>query len=69
MRHARRGCCSVPVLLPRRNVHHIALTELLHWAAPLLHPAGASGYDESLPERMRVPGRPGTGLKGDAGSR
>ncbi len=36
--------------------------------APALGPAATRRHDQSLPQRMRVPRRPGAGLEGDAGA-
>src|SRR5947209_6775984 len=62
----RRG--AVPVLLARREPDHVAGPNLLDRASPALRQAAAGRHDESLPERVRVPGGAGAGLEGDAGS-
>src|SRR5215831_15828742 len=62
----RRG--PVPVLLARREPHHIPGPDLLARTAPALGPAAAGGDDERLAQRVRVPRRAGAGLECDAGA-
>ena len=62
----RRG--AVPMLLTRRDPDHVTRPNLLDRAAPALHPAAASRHDQSLAQRVGVPGRPGAGLERDAGA-
>jgi hypothetical protein len=45
----------MPVLHARRNPDNIAWPDVLHRAAPVLNEARAGGYDERLPEGMRMP--------------
>src|SRR3954452_23781859 len=59
VRHGCRGRRPVPVLLARRKPHHATRMDLLDRAALPLDPAAAGRDDERLPERVRVPGRPG----------
>src|SRR4051812_48763129 len=52
------GCWrrSMPVFLAGREPDHITRTDLLNCTAFALHPAATSGDDESLPERVSMPG-------------
>ena len=50
--HARRRCCSVPVLFAGREPDHVARANLLDWPALSLHPAAARRHHQSLAERM-----------------
>jgi hypothetical protein len=68
VRHGRRGCCAVPVLLAGREPDHITGPDLLNWSAFALSPPTASRDDESLAERMRVPRGPRSGLESYAGA-
>ena len=68
VRHRRGGSRPVPVLFARRKPDDVTRPDFLDRAAPALRPAAAGRHDQRLTERMRVPGRPGTGLKGDAGT-
>jgi hypothetical protein len=68
VRHGRRRCCAVPMLLSGREPNDISGPDLLDRAAPSLRPAAAGRDDESLTERMRVPCRPRARLKGYAGA-
>ncbi len=61
----RRG--AMPVLLARREPHHVPRPDLLDRAAPALRQAGAEGDDQGLAQRMGVPGR--TGLAAETGDR
>src|SRR5882757_6099703 len=65
VRHGRRGCRAVPVLLARRKPHDIAGPDLFNGPAFGLHPAEARGDDQRLAKRMGVPHGPGTGLERD----
>ena len=66
--HGRRWRGAVPVLLAGGEPDDVAGTDLLDWAAPALCPAAARGDDESLAERMRVPGSPRARLECHAGA-
>ena len=68
VRHRRRRRRAVPVLLAGREPDHVARPDLLDRPAPALRPAEPSGHDQRLAQRMRVPGRAGAGLEGDAGA-
>ena len=58
----------MPVLDAGRAPEHVAGLDLLDRAAPLRGAAFAGGDDQALPERMGVPGRASSGLKGDIGA-
>ena len=68
VRHGRRRCRSVPVLLARREPDHITWPYLLHWPVFALDPAAACRDDEGLAERVRMPCCPRTRLESDAGA-
>src|SRR5258706_11296583 len=55
VRHRRRGCCPVPVLLARREPDHVAGPDFLDRPALALRPAAAGRHDQGLAEGMRVP--------------
>src|SRR5258708_22859824 len=60
------GCIwrsAVPVLHPWWNPDHVALSNLLNRASPLLNPARALGHDQGLTERMRMPCTPRAGCE------
>jgi hypothetical protein len=57
----------MPVFFAGRKPDYIAWPNLLDGPAFALSPAASRRDDECLPERMRVPGSPRTGLEGDAG--
>src|SRR6476469_5106608 len=65
VRHGRRWRSAVPMLQARRKPHHIAGADFLDRSALALHPSETGGDDQRLAERMRVPGRPGSGFEGD----
>ena len=65
------GCSwggSVPVLFTGREPDHVTRTDLLDRTAPNLSPAATTDDDQRLPQRMRVPGRARTRLKGHRGA-
>src|SRR6185436_18417916 len=62
----RRG--AMPVLFAGRKPNNIARMYFLDRAAFALRPAAARGHDQSLPQRVCVPGRASPGLKCHAGS-
>src|SRR5580704_6487409 len=66
MRHCGRWCCAVPVLLTGRKEHDIAGPDFFDRAALGLNPAQPGRDDQSLAERMRMPGGTGARLEGDA---
>lgn len=68
MSHGCGGCCAVPVFLPWWEPDHVPGANLLDGAIPTLCEAAASGDDERLTERVRVPSRPRTGLKCNTGA-
>ena len=68
VRHARRRRRAMPVLLAGRKPDYITGTDLLDRPAPALNPSTASGHNESLAERMRVPCSSCTWLKRNAGT-
>src|ERR1700733_12965376 len=64
-RGSRRG--TVPMLFAGSEPDHITRANFFDRTFPALCSAAASRHDESLPERMRMPRRPGAGLEGDTG--
>lgn len=65
MGHGGFGRRPVPVLFAGREPDDIAGAYLLDGSALALHAATAGDDDQSLPERMRVPGGAGARLEGD----
>jgi hypothetical protein len=65
MGHGRGGTGPMPMFLSRRDPDHVTRSNFLNGAAPALHPAAASRYNEGLAQRVRVPDRPGAGLERD----
>src|SRR3954470_17889453 len=53
------------MLQTRRKPHHVPGADLLDRTVLALHPSKTGGDDQRLAERVRVPGRPGTGFEGD----
>ncbi len=68
VRHPVRCGGPVPMLLARRNPHHVARPDLLPRPAPALGPAAAGDHDQGLAQRVGVPGGPGSRLEGDRGA-
>src|SRR5437762_2551022 len=64
MGHGGGWCGTMPMLLTRRKPHHIARFDLLDRAALTLRPAAARRDDQRLAERVSVPCRTRTRLKG-----
>jgi hypothetical protein len=67
MAHGCRCCGAVPVLFAGRKPNDIAGPNFFDRAALTLHLPAASGDDQSLAKRMRVPRRASTRLKGNKG--
>src|SRR5205085_11986966 len=63
MRHRRRRCGAVPVLLAGCDPHHVTGPDLLNRPALALRPPAAGGDDEGLTEWMRMPCSPRAGLE------
>src|SRR2546427_1832425 len=63
-RAVRRG--AMPMLLSRRTRDHISGVDFFDGTSPALHEAAASGHNERLTQRMRMPGGAGAGLERDA---
>jgi hypothetical protein len=63
MGHSRKGSGAMPVPLARRKPNDITRMEFFNRAAFALRPATAGCHDESLPERMSMPGGSGAGFK------
>src|SRR6476646_1531639 len=68
VRHGRRRRSSMPVLLTRREPDYVAGPDFLDGAVPALRAAAARCDNKSLAERVRVPCRPCSRLKGYAGA-
>ena len=68
MAHLLSGRTAVPMLDPRRDPHHIAFTNLLPGATPVLHKSHTARNNESLSRRMCVPSRTRTGIECDDGA-
>jgi len=62
------GAAPCQCFSPGGNQTNITRVDFLDWSSFALDPAAACGDDESLTEGMRMPGRPGTRLKGYAGT-
>ena len=60
--HGRRG--AVPVFLAGGEADDVTRTDFLDGASFALGAAAAGGDDQSLAERMRVPGSAGAGFEG-----
>jgi hypothetical protein len=69
VRHCSRRRCAVPVLFTRREPDYVTWPDLLDRPTVALCPAAARRDDERLTEWVRMPCRPRTRLKCDAGSR
>jgi hypothetical protein len=63
--HRRLRRSAMPVLRVRRNSHDISGSNFFGGLTPSLDAADASGDDQDLTSRMRVPRRPGAGREGD----
>ena len=68
VRHGRGGRGAVPMLFPWRKPYDIAGTDFFNRAALALRTASPGRDYQGLPQWMRVPGRAGTGFKGDTGA-
>ena len=66
MGHGGGGRGSMPVFLAGREPDDITRPDLIDRASPMLSPAAPSCDDESLPERMRMPGGARAGFEGYA---
>jgi hypothetical protein len=68
MRHrlGRRG--AVPVFFAGRKPDDVARPNFLDGTTRALYAPDAASDDKRLAKRMRVPGRPGARLEGDAGA-
>src|SRR6266508_6332740 len=66
VRHRRRRRCAMPMLQAGRKPDHITGPNFLDRPALALNPAAAGHDNQSLAERMRMPGGAGTRLEGDA---
>ena len=65
VRHGRGGRGAVPMLLARRKPDDVTRPDFFDRTSPALRPSAAGGHDQSLTQRMRVPGGAGAGLKRD----
>lgn len=65
MNHPGSGCCSVPVLLARRDPHRVPSLDLPDRPAPGLHAPNAQDHMKRLSEWVSMPCCSGTGLKRD----
>src|SRR5438552_2603137 len=61
VRHGRGRRGAVPMLLTWRKPDHVTGPDFFDGTFPTLHAPAASGYDQGLTQRMRVPRRSGTG--------
>src|SRR5882724_5278781 len=68
MRHRGLWRRPVPMLLTRREPDDIPWPDFLNRPAFALRPAAAGRNDESLPQRMRMPGGAGTRLERHTGT-
>src|SRR5256886_12008685 len=63
------GCRgAVPMFLTRRDPDHVTGPNLLDRPSPALSEARAGGHDQSLAQRVGVPGRPAAGPGPDTGA-
>src|SRR5665213_356450 len=69
VRHRRGRRSAVPMLFIGGKPHHVAGVDFLYRSALALNAADAGGDYQGLSERMGVPCRAGTRLKGDAPGR
>jgi hypothetical protein len=69
VRHSRGGSGAVPMLFAGRKPNHVARPNLFDWTSPALGQAGACGYDQSLTQRMSMPGSPSGGLERNTGTK
>jgi hypothetical protein len=67
--HTRPCRSSMPIFHARRNPDDVTLPNFLDWTAQLLNSARASRNDQSLTQRMTVPGCARPGLEVDAATR
>jgi hypothetical protein len=65
MRHGGGGGGAMPMFDLWRAPDHVARFDVFYRASPYLCPANASGHDQVLPGRVRVPGGSGPWLEGD----
>jgi len=68
VRHGHKGGCAVPMLFFSSEPHDVARANFFNRASILLNPSQSRSYDQGLPERMRVPCRSCSRLKGHHGS-
>src|ERR1035441_206587 len=68
VRHGRGCRGTVPMLFARRKPDHVARPDFFNRAAPTLHAPAASGHDQGLTQRMRVPRGSGAGFERDTGT-
>src|ERR1041385_5457159 len=67
VRHGRGGRSAVPVLLAGREPNHVTGPNFLDRATPTLCASASGCHDESLSQRMRMPGGPRPRFKSYAG--
>ena len=65
MRHGGGGRGAVPMFLARWKPDHVARPDFFNRPAPALRASAASGHNQSLAERMRVPCGACAGFKRD----
>src|ERR1700704_3854532 len=68
VRHGCRARRAVPMFFARGKPDYVTRSNLLDRASPSLRAAAACRDNQRLPERVRVPGRPRTGLECHAGA-
>src|ERR1051326_7642781 len=68
VRHGRGGCSAVPVLLAGREPNHVTGSDFFNRPSPALRATAACRDDQSLAQRMRVPGGPRSRFKSYAGA-
>jgi hypothetical protein len=68
VRHGRGRRGTVPMLFTRRELDHVTRPDLLDRPARALSETAAGRHDQSLAQRMRMPGRPRARLKRDTGA-
>src|SRR2546421_9985426 len=66
--HSCGWCGPVPMFLPRREPDHVPWMNVLDGTTPALNPARACRHNQSLAQRVGVPGGPSTWLERDTGA-
>src|SRR5437588_12612641 len=65
--HGGGGCCPMPMFLPWWDPGHVPRTNVFNRASPALCQTTASHHNQSLAQRVCVPGGSSTWLERDTG--